>query len=50
MPRASAGYAPDDLPHTSRAANRVLSLPLYPEITRRQVERAAAALIASVNS
>ncbi len=42
------GYAPDDLPVTSRAARRVLSLPLYPEITRAQVERVAGALIAAV--
>jgi dTDP-4-amino-4,6-dideoxygalactose transaminase len=42
------GYAPDDLPVTSRAARRVLSLPLYPEITRAQVECVAGALVAAV--
>jgi dTDP-4-amino-4,6-dideoxygalactose transaminase len=33
------GYAPEDLPMTSRAARRVLSLPLYPELTRADAER-----------
>jgi len=35
------GYTPGDLPCTGRAAKRVLSLPLYPEIKREQVERVA---------
>jgi dTDP-4-amino-4,6-dideoxygalactose transaminase len=38
------GYAPEDLPFTNQVAKRVLSLPLYPEITREQVERVAFAL------
>ena len=38
------GYAPEDLPFTNHVAKRVLSLPLYPEITREQVERVAIAL------
>lgn len=44
------GYKPDDFPQTSRAAKRVLSLPLYPEITRAQVERVASALIEAVRA
>ena len=38
------GYAPEDLPFTNQVAKRVLSLPLYPEITREQVERVVFAL------
>jgi dTDP-4-amino-4,6-dideoxygalactose transaminase len=45
---AYLGYPADALPATSRAARRVLSLPIYPEITRTQVERVANALIAAV--
>jgi dTDP-4-amino-4,6-dideoxygalactose transaminase len=44
------GYAPDDLPHSSRVAQRVLSLPIYPEITQAQIERVAAALIDAVRA
>lgn len=44
------GYAPDDLPMTSRAAKRVLSLPIYPEITREQVQRVASALIEAIRA
>ena len=44
------GYAPDDLPHSRRAAKRVLSLPIYPEIAREQVERVARALIEAVRA
>jgi dTDP-4-amino-4,6-dideoxygalactose transaminase len=32
------------LPHTERQAQRVLSLPLYPELTRAEVERVTAAI------
>jgi dTDP-4-amino-4,6-dideoxygalactose transaminase len=42
---ANLGYAPGDLSEASRAARRVLSLPLYPEITRGQVERVCETLI-----
>ena len=41
---AQLGYTSEDLPSTNRAAERVLSLPIYPEITREQVERVAFAL------
>lgn len=39
------GYEPNAFPVTSRVATRVLSLPIYPEITRAQVERVASTLI-----
>jgi dTDP-4-amino-4,6-dideoxygalactose transaminase len=42
------GHKPDDFPVTSRIAKRVLSLPIYPEITRTQVERVASTLIDAV--
>jgi dTDP-4-amino-4,6-dideoxygalactose transaminase len=45
---ASLGYKPGDLPHSSRAARRVLSLPIYPEITDAQVKRVAETLIEAV--
>ncbi|MDP6486613.1 MAG: DegT/DnrJ/EryC1/StrS family aminotransferase [Alphaproteobacteria bacterium] len=38
------GYAPEDLPVTSRAARRVLSLPLYPELTCSDAERVVSTL------
>lgn len=44
------GIEPDALPVTSRVAKRVLSLPIYPEITRAQVERVASTLIDAVRT
>jgi dTDP-4-amino-4,6-dideoxygalactose transaminase len=41
---AELGYATEDLPCTNRAAERVLSLPIYPEITQEQVIRVASTL------
>jgi dTDP-4-amino-4,6-dideoxygalactose transaminase len=41
---AFAGFGFGDLPCTSRAAKRVLSLPIYPEISREQVEWVASGL------
>jgi dTDP-4-amino-4,6-dideoxygalactose transaminase len=38
------GYAPEDLPVTSRAARRVLSLPLYPELERSDAEHVVSTL------
>lgn len=35
------GYRPGDLPHTEAAAARILSLPLYPELTRGELEYVA---------
>ncbi len=46
----SLGYAPGDLPHASRAAKHVLSLPIYPEITDEQVDRVARTLIEAVRT
>jgi dTDP-4-amino-4,6-dideoxygalactose transaminase len=37
-------FAPDPLPVTEEAAGEILSLPLFPHITRRQVEQVAACL------
>jgi dTDP-4-amino-4,6-dideoxygalactose transaminase len=31
--------APDDLPITHQTAQRILSLPIYPEMTQSQIER-----------
>ena len=47
---AHLGYVSDDLPVTAAVAQRVLSLPLFPEMTRNQAERVAEALIAAVSS
>lgn len=44
------GYAPEDLPLTRKAADRILSLPIYPELTRRQAERVARALLDAVGA
>jgi dTDP-4-amino-4,6-dideoxygalactose transaminase len=41
---AHLGYRTGDLPHTERQAGRVLSLPLYPELSRAEVERVAGAV------
>jgi len=38
------GYREGDFPEAERAAREVLSLPMYPELTRAQMERVAAAL------
>jgi dTDP-4-amino-4,6-dideoxygalactose transaminase len=44
------GYAATDLPHTQRCAKRVLSLPIYPEITEAQIERVASTLLEAVRA
>lgn len=41
---AGLGYRPGDLPHTEAAAARLLSLPLFPELTRAEVEYVAGAV------
>ena len=40
----SLGYKPGDLKETEKAANEVLSLPIYPELTDAQMQRVARAL------
>jgi dTDP-4-amino-4,6-dideoxygalactose transaminase len=41
---AALGYRPGSLPHTERACDQEISMPLYPEIPDEHVEYAAAAL------
>jgi dTDP-4-amino-4,6-dideoxygalactose transaminase len=36
---ASLGHKPDDFPHSERAAQEVLSLPMYPELRNEQIAR-----------
>ncbi len=43
---ADLGYAVGDFPAAERAADDVLSLPMYAELTDRQIEHVAASLIA----
>jgi dTDP-4-amino-4,6-dideoxygalactose transaminase len=38
------GYAEGDLPASERAARRALSLPIFPGITREEIERVSEAL------
>lgn len=45
---ADLGYGPDSLPATEELAGRILSLPMFPELTRAEVERVAAAVRAGV--
>jgi dTDP-4-amino-4,6-dideoxygalactose transaminase len=42
------GYKPGSLPVAERAAEEVLSLPIYPELTPAQIERIAAAVAEAV--
>ena len=41
------GYARGAFPHSEKAANQVLSLPLYPEITPAQIQKVAQVLASS---
>ena len=41
---ARLGHRPGSFPHAERACERVLSLPLFPEMTTEQVEYAALTL------
>jgi dTDP-4-amino-4,6-dideoxygalactose transaminase len=45
---AGLGYRPGDFPHAEAAAGRILSLPIYPQITAAQQERVVNALAAAV--
>ena len=45
---ANLGYKAGDFPVTEQAASRILSLPMYPDLTAEQVEAVASALIESV--
>lgn len=47
---APLGGKPGSLPVAERAANEVLSLPVYPELTVAQIERVAEALAAAVKA
>jgi dTDP-4-amino-4,6-dideoxygalactose transaminase len=47
---AHLGYGPGSFPHAERACERVLSLPLYPELTEAQVEYVARSLREIVGS
>jgi dTDP-4-amino-4,6-dideoxygalactose transaminase len=38
---ASLGHKPGDFPHSERAAQEVLSLPMYPELRKEQIARVA---------
>ena len=42
------GYQPGDFPAAERAAERILSLPLYPEMGNEQVEHVARAVLTAV--
>jgi dTDP-4-amino-4,6-dideoxygalactose transaminase len=46
---ANLGYRRGDFPVSERAADEVLSLPLYPEMTARALERVARAVTSSVD-
>jgi dTDP-4-amino-4,6-dideoxygalactose transaminase len=41
---ASLGHKPGDFPHSERAAQEVLSLPMYPELRNEQIARVADAI------
>jgi dTDP-4-amino-4,6-dideoxygalactose transaminase len=41
---ADLGYGPGAFPHSERAANEVLSLPMFPELTHTELEQVCAAV------
>jgi dTDP-4-amino-4,6-dideoxygalactose transaminase len=45
---AGLGYGPGSLPHTEALAGRILSLPMFPELGRDEVERVAAVVAEEV--
>jgi dTDP-4-amino-4,6-dideoxygalactose transaminase len=46
---AALGYKQGDFPQTERLAERILSLPMFPEITDEQIEYVCESLIASLS-
>jgi dTDP-4-amino-4,6-dideoxygalactose transaminase len=46
---ADLGHKPGSFPHAEEAAARELSLPMYPELTRKQIEEVASAVEAAVS-
>jgi dTDP-4-amino-4,6-dideoxygalactose transaminase len=46
----SLGYKPGDLSETEKAANEVLSLPIYPELTEAQMQRVVHAIADAFHS
>jgi len=42
---ADSAYGPGDFPHAERAAAEVLSLPMYPELTERQVRQVSESVL-----
>ena len=42
------GYKQDEFPNTAKAAKRILSLPIFPELSREQAERVVSGLMAAV--
>jgi len=42
----SLGHKPGDFPHSEQAQEQVLSLPMYPELSQRQIEEVVAAISA----
>ena len=47
---ASLGYRPGDFPESEAASREVLSIPIYPELTRGQLEEVAASIRAFFDS
>jgi len=45
---ASLGHKRGDFPHAERAAQEVLSLPMYPELRSDQIARVAEAVLESL--
>jgi dTDP-4-amino-4,6-dideoxygalactose transaminase len=45
---AELGYSSGSLPHTEALSGRILSLPMFPELSRDEVERVAAAVVEGV--
>ena len=46
---AHLGYQPEHLPNTRAITRRVLSLPMYPELSRSQVEHVSHSLIEAIS-